>query len=259
MTSGPDREPVRLNKLLASAGVCSRRHADELIRQGRVRIDGRVEDNPGTKVSPDRAVTVNGRPLPSPLREHVYLMLNKPRGVLTTANDPQGRRTVLDLLDPNMRERRVFPVGRLDAGSEGLLILTTDGDLALRLTHPGFHHPKIYHVTVDGEVRDRDLDLMRHGMTLAEGDHLAPVSVHVLERRGKNRTRLEMVLIQGVNRQIRRMCRDVGLNVVRLMRVAVGPLRLGGLRVGRWRKLTAEEVEALVAAAGSGRRKLSEP
>lgn len=170
--------------------------------------------------------------------------MNKPKGVVTTADDPQGRQTVLDLLPPDIRARRPFPVGRLDLMSEGLLLLTTHGELALRMTHPRYEHPKTYHVWVKGRVSPEKLETMRSGMHLAEGDRLAPIQVRQLGREAGS-VLLEMVLRQGVNRQIRRMCRDLRLHVLRLMRLGHGPVHLGNLPAGAWRHLRTQEIRHL--------------
>jgi 23S rRNA pseudouridine2605 synthase len=156
---------------------------------------------------------------------------------------------VLDLLPDELVRARPVPVGRLDFFSEGLLLLTTDGDLTHRLTHPSHHMPKVYHLLVRGPVGPEKLEAMREGMTLAEGEQLAPVEAKVLESKD-NKTLLELVLVQGVNRQIRRMCRDLDLTVLRLSRVAQGPLRLGELPSGKWRRLHSDEVLALRRAVG---------
>lgn len=240
---------MRLNKALAQAGVCSRRAADALILDGQVEINGLVVRTPGTRVNPEKdRVCIKGAPvrLSRPgAADHLYLALHKPGGVMTTAKDPQGRLTVLDLLPPDIRRRRPFPVGRLDRMSEGLLLLTTDGELTLRLTHPRYEHPKTYHVLVRGRVSPEKLQLMRSGMTLAEGDQLAPVLVRKLCREPGG-VLLEMVLRQGVNRQIRRMCRDLRLHVLRLVRVQQGPIRLGDLAPGAWRRLDPGETHDLM-------------
>lgn len=250
-SSLPDRSPfptVRLNKVLAQAGICSRRAADVLILDGRVQVNGEVVRTPGILVDPARdVVSVMGKPLPRAdpgAQGHLYLALHKPAGVVTTARDPQGRTTVLDLLPEDLRRRRPFPVGRLDRMSEGLILLTTDGELALRMTHPRFEHPKTYHVRLRGRVSPEKLEAMRSGMRLAEGDQLAPVQVRKLHSQD-GATTLEMTLRQGVNRQIRRMCRDLHLHVLDLVRLAQGPLRLGDLAPGAWRRLQPEELRTL--------------
>ena len=246
---------VRLNKALASAGICSRRAADEMIQQGKIVVNDEVVLTPGIKIIPGKdSVRVNGDPVvfPGAEKDFTYIMLHKPLRAVTTANDPEGRRTVFHLLPEEMRQQRIFPVGRLDFLSEGLLLLTDDGELTHRLTHPKWHLPKVYHVRIKGRVPEEALLSMREGMTLEEGDKLAPVEVRVLpdERRGETISLLELTLIQGVNRQIRRMCRDLDLTVATLRRVAHGPVRLGNLERGKARHLTAEEVAKLRKACG---------
>lgn len=249
---------MRLNKALATAGVCSRRKADELVFSGKVAVNGVIARSPGMQVDTgEDIITVNDKPVAflspgRPEEAKAYYLLNKPVEVVTTLSDPQGRRTVLDILPENLRKRRVFPVGRLDYFSEGLLLLTTDGDLTYRLTHPKHHLPKIYEVLVRGEVTQAKLATMRSGMTLAEGERLAPVDVTILARKPSGPTLLRMTLIQGINRQIRRMCRDLGLTVLKLRRTREGPLELGALPVGQARSLTSEEVKALRKAVGLG-------
>lgn len=255
-------QAIRLNKALAQAGVCSRRAADELILNGAVAVNETVVISPGIRIDPavDR-IQVHGRPIPleprgarrqKGLGAHLYLAVHKPPGVVTTAHDPQGRQTVLDLLPANLRKRRPFPVGRLDLPSEGLLLLTTDGELTLRMTHPRWEHPKTYHVRVRGRVTEDKLQVMRSGMHLAEGECLAPAAVRVITDRAArpadNGVTLEMTLRQGVNRQIRRMCRDLRLHVLALRRVAQGPVHLGQLPPGATRPLTKHELAALRAS-----------
>ncbi|WP_084031966.1 pseudouridine synthase [Desulfonatronum lacustre] len=249
-------QAIRLNKALARAGLCSRRAADDLILAGAVMVNGTVAASPGIRVDPAvDHVRVHGREIrlgPVQPSDHLYLVLHKPPGVVTTAHDPQGRKTVLDLLAPDIRGRRPFSVGRLDLLSEGLLLLTTDGELALRMTHPRWEHPKVYHVRVRGRVTPEKLATMLKGMRLAEGDQLAPVRARVIEDRSPrapdNAVTLEMTLRQGVNRQIRRMCRDLRLHIVRLRRVSQGPIRLGDLPPGAIRPLTGRELKALRAS-----------
>lgn len=247
----PAADQVRLNKFLAQAGVCSRRAADEFIASGRVSVNGSPAGL-GTAVIPGRDdVRVDGKPVGAPAsgESHLYFILNKPVQVVTTASDPQGRPTVLDLMKSKAAGRRLFPVGRLDYFSEGLLILTTDGELANRLMHPRWHLPKRYRVTVRGEAQDAVVEPMRQGMTLAEGEKLAPVKARVA-RADTRASVIEMELVQGVNRQIRRMCRDLGLTVLKLERLGQGPLSLGRLAKGESRPLTADEIAALRSAVG---------
>ncbi|MFV0349634.1 MAG: pseudouridine synthase [Halodesulfovibrio sp.] len=245
-------EPVRLNKALALAGICSRRAADELIAQGAVGVNGQTVTTAGVKVVLNKdVVTVNGVTvnLNMSRQTFTYVMANKPVRVVTTVKDPQGRTTILDLLPPEMKKARLFPVGRLDFFSEGLILLTDDGDLTYRLTHPKWHLPKVYRVRIRGAVADSALRTMRSGMTLAEGEELAPVKVNVL-REENGVTTLEMHLMQGINRQIRRMCRDLDLTILSLKRFRHGPLDLGNLDKGKARFLDENEVSLLRRATG---------
>jgi 23S rRNA pseudouridine2605 synthase len=247
--------PVRLNKAIAMSGLCSRRKAEEHIRNGRVTVNDRTVEELGTMVDPAKdRIAVGGILLRFSFKngreEHVYLVLNKPVRTVTTARDPQGRTTVLDLLPASVRHKRIFPVGRLDFFSEGVLLLTSDGALTQRMTHPRYEHPKVYEVLVRGHVSREALATMREGMTLAEGERLAPVQVRILKAPGNDRTLLELTLRQGINRQIRRMCRDLGLTIISLKRVAQGPVRLKGLRPGRVRSLTPEEIRELRSSVG---------
>ncbi len=229
----------RLQKLLAGAGFCSRRRAEELMRQGRVRVNGAVA-SPGDRADPalDR-IEVDGRPLATaPAR--ITLLLHKPVGVLCSCHDPQGRPTVLDLLPPELAcGRGLHPVGRLDADSRGALLLSNDGDLTLRLTHPRFHHPKTYRVEVEGDPDPATLERWRRGVPL-DNRPSRPVEVRRL-RHTRLGTELELVMKEGRNRQIRRTAERLGHPVLDLLRVAIGPVRLGDLPEGRWRHLDPQE------------------
>ncbi len=231
--------PERLQKLLARAGYGSRRRCDELVAAGRVTVNGRLAE-PGCRVDPAiDVVAVDG--VPVTLRAGlVHYLLNKPRGVLTTAADPQGRPTVLELVPP---EPRVFAVGRLDADSEGLLLLTNDGDLAHRLAHPSFGVEKEYLVEVHGLPSARALAALRRGVVLADGP-TAPARVGVV-----GPGVLRITVHEGRNRLVRRMCEAVGHPVRRLVRTRIGPLSDPALAPGRWRALTPGEVRALAEAA----------
>ncbi|MDO9583465.1 MAG: pseudouridine synthase [Desulfomicrobium sp.] len=249
----PENTPVRLNKYLADAGLASRRGADALIQSGRVSVNGLSQREPGTRVIPGQdTVLLDGNPVAA--RQDApasYVMLHKPVHTVTTVNDPQGRRTVVEMLPEDLRTQRLFPVGRLDYMSEGLLLLTNDGDVTLRLTHPSYEHAKKYEVVVREAVTENSLRTMRQGMRLREGERLAPVEVETsVEVNGA--TLLRMTLRQGVNRQIRRMCRDLNLTILRLRRVELGPLRLEGLESGKWRFLSAEEIKNLKSSLGLG-------
>jgi len=235
----------RIQKVLARAGVASRRAAEQMVRDGRVSVNGQVVTAPGTTVDPGRDVlAVDGRRLALQAPRH-YLLLHKPRGYVSTVRDELGRPTVLDLVP---RVGRLYPVGRLDADSEGLLILTDDGEMAYQLTHPRFEVPKEYHVLVPGPLSARDLERLRRGVDLEEG-RTRPAVVEVLDE-APGRTWLCIVIRQGWKRQIRRMLAAVGQPVRRLIRVRVGGLSLGDLPVGAVRRLTGAEV-ARAREAGS--------
>jgi 23S rRNA pseudouridine2605 synthase len=228
---------VQLHRALSKLGWGSRGQAWAWIRAGEVRVDGRVVTDPLTWVDLDRQHITRAGEEPPPAAR-VVLALHKPRGVVTTRSDERGRRTVYDLLPPGMGW--VFPAGRLDADSEGLLILTSDAQLAVRLTDPAHHVPKTYHVTVNGEPTEDELRRLRDGIELDDGP-TRPAAVRVLERGGR-RAVVEMVLTEGRNRQIRRMWAALGRRVKRLVRVAVGGLELGDLPPGACRELGEAEV-----------------
>jgi 23S rRNA pseudouridine2605 synthase len=241
--SAADHTGERLQKILAQAGFGSRRLCEELIADGRVAVNGEVAEL-GRRVDPEHdrvevdGVAIGVRP------GLVHYLLNKPRGVVTTASDPQGRRTVVDLVPA---EPRVFPVGRLDADTEGLLLLTNDGDLTHRLTHPSFGVEKEYVAEVEGKPSRLALRRLREGVELDDGV-TAPARVALVE---PNVVRI--VIHEGRNRQVRRMCDAVGHPVVRLVRTRIGPLRDPGLRPGTWRPLEVDEVRALERAAAGDR------
>lgn len=235
---------MRLQKYLSECGETSRRKAEVWITAGRVQVNGRPA-RLGQSVDPARdRVTVDGRPVaPSP---RVYIALNKPRGYVTTLSDELGRRCVTELVQDV--QTRVYPVGRLDKDSEGLLLLTDDGAFANALTHPRHHVSKVYHVSVRPRVTEEQLARLAAGIEL-DGRLTAPAKASVL-RSGSDRSVIEMVLYEGRNRQIRRMCEALGLSIARLSRVAVGDVHLGGLHSGQWRELSPKEVRALERASG---------
>lgn len=238
---------IRLQKILADAGVASRRAAEALIAAGRVSVNGCIVATLGTKANPERDdIRVDGRPL-ARAAPPVYLALNKPAGYVSTASDERGRPTVLDLVRDV--PARLYPVGRLDRDSEGLLLLTNDGDLALRLTHPRYGVEKEYAVLLDREPRPEALGLLATGIDL-DGRRTAPARVRRLERAPAG-VWIAIALHEGRKRQIRRMCAALGLHVLRLIRVRIGPVRLGTLPPGAYRPLTSKEVEALYRAAGA--------
>ncbi|MEW6458501.1 MAG: pseudouridine synthase [Bacillota bacterium] len=231
---------MRLQKYLAEAGIASRRAGEELILAGRVRVNGEVVYELGTTVDSSRdRVEVDGQEIrPEP---KIYVLLYKPRGYVTTARDPQGRRKVTDLVAG--AGGRVFPVGRLDYDSEGLLLLTNDGELAYRLTHPRFHVPKTYHVVLDRSPGPAALRAIARGVELDDG-LTAPAGVRLVRRDG-GEALVEMTIHEGRKRQVRRMWAALGFEVQRLKRVRMAGLELGGLEPGRWRHLRTTEVREL--------------
>jgi 23S rRNA pseudouridine2605 synthase len=238
--------PERLQKILSACGVASRRQAEQLLRAGRVKINGAVASLGDQGELGKDTITVDGVALRPP-ETHTYLMLHKPRGYVTTLSDEKGRKTVKELVEDC--GVRVYPVGRLDLDSEGLLLLTDDGAFAHRLTHPSHEIKKEYLVWVRGDV-ERGLSILRAPMCL-DGVPLAPARVQ-LRRKGET-SLLSVAIHQGKNRQVRRMCAQAGLQVIRLKRIAMGPVCLGSLKKGTWRSLTPEELDAL--KQNQGKRK----
>lgn len=240
----------RLQKFLARCGVASRRRAEEMIQQGLVAVNGEVVRALGVKVDPERdRVTVAGREVRLE-REKIYLLVNKPRGYITGNRDPQGRKTVLALLPEGFP--RVFPVGRLDYNTTGLLLLTNDGELAYALTHPKFQIKKVYRALVRGVPDERALALLRTGVVLEDGPTL-PAEVAIIKVEAGNAI-LSLGLREGRKRQVRRMCAAVGHPVLALERVAMGPLQLGDLAPGQYRRLTAAELKAVQDLVSRARR-----
>jgi pseudouridine synthase len=230
----------RLQKILAAAGLSSRRDAERWIREGRVAVNGRVVRELGARADPTSdVITVDGQPIPRDPPRRTYVVY-KPRGFVTTTRDPHARKTVLDLIP---ERERLFPIGRLDAASEGLLLLTNDGELAHRLLHPSFEVPRTYRVSVDGAVDRTSLVELRAGVVVG-GRRLARCNVKILDR-ARARTLVELTLFEGRKRQIRTMMRTVGHPVRRLVRIQFGPVSLGRLRPGEWRTLRREERRAL--------------
>lgn len=238
----------RLQKVLAAAGIASRRASEELIVQGRVAVNGEVASL-GDKVDPERdVVEVDGeRVAVDP--ERVYVMLNKPRGVITTVDDPEGRPTVMDLINLQMR---LFPVGRLDQDTEGLLLLTNDGSLAHSLMHPSYEVERVYVALVPGPVRKRALSQLREGVPLDDGVARAKRARVLEDEQGK--ALVEIVMTEGRKREVRRMLGALGLSVERLARVAYGGVELGDLRQGKWRFLTQQEIGRLHRSAANDDR-----
>ena len=254
-------EGVRLQKVLAAAGIASRRACEVLISEGRVEVNSEIVVEQGRRVDPERdVIRVDGARIPPPQR-HRYLVLNKPRGVVATMHDPEGRRTVADLLvEPSgrrtastgsarkVKNERLFHVGRLDTDTEGLLILTNDGDFAHRLAHPSYQVPKTYIAEVAGLVGEQTLSRLRRGITLEDGP-VRPSSVKIVTTAG-DKTLLKITIQEGRNRIVRRTMEAVGHPVRRLSRIAIGPVRLGNLKVGEYRDLTREELGGLLDLTG---------
>jgi 23S rRNA pseudouridine2605 synthase len=237
----------RLQKILSQAGVASRRASEQLMLEGRVSVNGVTVRELGSKADPARDdIRVDGRRVKI-VEQHRYILLNKPRGYVTTRSDPQRRPTVLDLLH-SVREY-IYPVGRLDFDSEGLLLLTNDGDLAARLTHPRHGVARVYEARVLGVPDARDLDRLARGVTI-DGRPSGPAQVVLRPggRRGADSATLIITIREGRNRQVRKMCDAIGHPVTHLKRVAIGPIRDARLPLGRWRELTVEEVQRLRAA-----------
>jgi 23S rRNA pseudouridine2605 synthase len=235
----PSTRPIRLQRALAAAGFGSRRQCEEMILEGRVEVDREIIDKLGTTVVlGESKIYVDGSQLKT--RRLVYFLVNKPPGVVTTNSDPEGRPRVIDLVPPG---ERVFPVGRLDRASEGLILLTNDGELAQRLAHPRFEVPKVYRVTVAGNVTAESLRDMRKGIYIAEGV-VRVEGAKVLKVRSKS-TELEITLKEGKNREIRRILARLGHKVMTLKRIAIGPLRLADLPTGAYRRVTHEELKRL--------------
>ncbi|HPY83942.1 pseudouridine synthase [Ruminococcus sp. XPD3002] len=242
-------EKIRIQKMIADSGYCSRRKAEELISKGRVKLNGhpvKLGDKCGFK----DLITIDGERLYMPRKKNfVYIMLNKPRGYVTTVSDELDRRCVMDLLEDV--EERVYPVGRLDRNSEGLLLFTNDGEFANSIMHPSRHITKTYRVTVRPDITDEQLVKLSEGVDI-DGKMTLPATVIVKEKQ-QGRVVLLMTIKEGRNRQIRRMCEAVGLEVARLRRISVGPVKLGMLKPGAWRELTAEELRALRTAIGKAK------
>lgn len=236
------RELVRLQKMLADCGVDSRRKCEDLIRRGSVKVNGKVAAI-GDKVDPysDKVYVKGKRVTAAAKPKYRYIMLNKPRGYVTTMNDERGRKCVKELIEDI--EERVYPIGRLDKDSEGMLLLTNDGDFANHIMHPKKHINKVYRVTVRPAISEEMVEKLQTGIVL-DGRKTAPAQVRVVTKQ-EGRVVLEIVIREGRNRQIRRMCESLGLEVARLKRIAVGTVKLGGLKQGMYRDLSADEVKRL--------------
>lgn len=225
----------RLQKIIARAGVCSRREAENLILDGKVTVDGKIIRELGTKVDSKQKIRVEGRLLRFDT-ERIYLLLNKPRGYVSTTHDERGRKTILDLIDTS---ERIYPIGRLDLNSEGLILLTNDGELTNLLIHPRFEVKKTYRAKISGIITEEKLDKLRAGIELDDG-LTAPAEIYLLDK-----DLIEITIHEGRNRQVRRMFAAIGYDVRRLKRIKFGNLTLEGVGVGKYRELTSEEVAEL--------------
>ncbi|HHW32412.1 MAG TPA: rRNA pseudouridine synthase [Clostridiaceae bacterium] len=231
---------IRLQKYLAMAGVASRRHAEKMILNGEVEVNGAVVKELGTKVNLWDEVRVKGK-IVSFKTNYIYIMLNKPTGYITSVKDQFGRKTVLDLLK-GVKER-VYPVGRLDYDTSGLLLLTNDGDLTYKLTHPKHEIKKVYIAEVKGKIECHDIDSFQRGIVI-DGILTSPASMDIIEIK-KNSSVVKIAISEGRNRQIRKMCNEIGHPVIALKRIAMGPLQIGNIPEGSWRYLTSKEIDSL--------------
>lgn len=239
-------EKIRIQKMIADSGVCSRRKAEQMISQGRVKINGHPVKL-GDKCGYKDLITIDGERIAIPRKKNfIYIMMNKPRGYVTTVSDELDRRCVMDLLEDV--EVRVYPVGRLDRNSEGLLLFTNDGEFANSIMHPSRHISKTYRVTVRPDITDDQLVALSEGVVI-DGKKTLPASVVVKDKEA-GRVVILITIKEGRNRQIRKMCEAVGLEVARLRRISIGPLKLGMLKPGSYRELTADELRALRNAIG---------
>ena len=235
---------MRINKFLAECGLASRRHSEQIILDGRVTVNGKIVTNLSTEIQFSDSVTVDGKKV-KPISKHVYLMLHKPKGYVTTVSDEKDRRTVMDLVRKDFPNVRLFPIGRLDYDTEGLLLLTTDGALCNRITHPRNEIEKIYSVRVEGEIGEMDLNKLRNGVEI-DGVMTSKCRAKFISFDSRTKqSKIEITITEGLNRQVRRMFETIGKTVVFLKRVAIGSLRLGGLSRGEYRRLTLKEVSYL--------------
>lgn len=234
---------MRLNKFLAECGIASRRKSESLILEGRVCVDGKRVTDLATDVDVDSArVLVDGK-IVHPINKHIYLKMNKPKGYVCTTSDDKGRKTVIDLLPEKYENKRIFPIGRLDYDTEGLLLLTTDGDLAQKLSHPAGEIPKTYVAKVEGSVSEADLAKLRKGVMI-DGVMTKKCKAKIAEK-ADNFSRVEITITEGRNRQVRRMFESIEKQVVFLKRISIGNIRLGGVPRGTVRELRVDELDYL--------------
>ncbi len=233
---------MRINKYLAECGLASRRASEALVTDGRVKVNGKIVTSLSTTINAGDLVTVDGKRA-EPIHKHIYIILNKPKGYITTTSDEKGRKTVMELLGNKYSGKRIFPVGRLDYDTEGLLLMTTDGDLCNRISHPRNEITKTYIAKVENEISEDELNKLRGGVVL-DGVKTKHCRISLLDFDGRI-SRLEVVISEGRNRQVRRMFESIDREVVFLKRVGIGELKLGGLSRGEWRELKPTEIEYL--------------
>lgn len=237
----------RLQKVIAQAGICSRRKAEELILAGKVKVNGRKVDTLGTKVSGDDDIVVNGQRISK--EEKVYYVLNKPKGCISSVSDEEGRQTVMDFLPKN---NRVYPVGRLDYDTSGVLILTNDGSFTNRMLHPKYHLPKTYEVNLQGILSDEDVQKLRKGFS-AKGETFAPAKVRIREKDySRGRTQLDLTIYEGKNHQVKNMMKALGHEVRKLNRSRFGFVEVSGMKPGEYRRLKPYDVRKLLAMVSQG-------
>ena len=235
---------MRINKFLASCGLGSRRNVEQLVLDGRVKVNNKQITTLATEIDEKNdKVSLDGKKVAS-IAKHLYLAMHKPKGCITTMSDEKGRKTVLDYVPAKYKEKRIFPVGRLDFETEGLLLLTTDGETANRILHPRHELSKTYHVRIGGEVAESDLEKLRKGVEI-DGVKTKPCKVRRLDEIIENETRIEVVIAEGRNRQVRRMFEAVGKVIAFLKRTAIGDIKLGGMARGEVRELKPKEIEFL--------------
>lgn len=231
-------EEIRLQKYLSQCGIASRRKAEQLMLSGAVTVNNVIADKLGMKVTEKDIVKVNDK-IVKPVKKKIYIMLNKPEGIVTTLSDTHNRKTVLDIVGKDLNER-VFPVGRLDMDTEGLLFLTNDGDLAYTLTHPKHEVNKTYIASLNGKINNKQLRKLESGVII-DGIKTAPAKANVIKDYA-DRSDVKITIHEGRNRQVRKMFESVGLKVIELKRIAIGNIQLGHLPLGRWRHLTKDEI-----------------
>jgi 23S rRNA pseudouridine2605 synthase len=241
---------IRLQKYMAEAGVASRRKCEELIAQGRVEVDGVVVSEPGTKVNGDEIIKVDGKEVKKEQKK-VYILLNKPVGVISSAKDQFSRKTVLDLVEGI--DERIYPVGRLDYDTSGLIILTNDGEFANMLMHPSHEQEKTYHAQIKGRLGEEDIRMLETGIEI-EDYRTSPAKVRVLQTAPRDTT-VEITIHEGRNRQVRKMFEALEHQVLRLRRTGIGSIGIGGLEEGKWRYLSRNEIETLKGGEGGPKAK----